>query len=129
MGGALAAIEKGYVQLEIQEAAYQYQQAVEKGEETVVGVNAFQMEEHLEMERLKVDPSIEEGQVARLAAIRSRRDASKASELLSRLEAAARGSENLLPVFIECVEHDLTLGEICNVLRGLWGEYHPPSTL
>jgi len=129
MGGALAAIERGYIQLEIQEAAYQYQQAVEKGEETVVGVNAFQTEEHLELERLQVDPAIEEGQLARLASVRSRRDASKASELLTRLEAAARGSENLLPVFIECVEHDLTLGEICNVLRGLWGEYHPPSTL
>jgi len=129
MGGALAAIERGYVQGEIQDSAYRYQRAVEAGQETVVGVNAFQVEEHLEMERLKVDPAIEEGQVARLAALRQRRDEAKAGELKARLESAARGDENLVPLFVECVEHDLTLGEICNVLRGLWGEYQPTNTL
>jgi methylmalonyl-CoA mutase N-terminal domain/subunit len=129
LGGALVAIDRGYIQSEIQEAAYRFLQAVEAGEETVVGVNAFQMEEHLEMERLRVDPAIEEGQRARLTSLRSRRDASKASELMSRLEHAARGSENLMPLLIECVEQDLTLGEICNVLRTVWGEYQPPATL
>jgi len=129
MGGALVAIERGYVQGEIQDSAYRYQRAVEAGEETVVGVNAFQVEEHLEMERLKVDPAIEEAQCQRLVDLRQRRDASKVSELKARLESAARGEENLMPLFVECVEHDLTLGEICNVLRGLWGEYQPTNTL
>jgi methylmalonyl-CoA mutase N-terminal domain/subunit len=126
-GGALAAIERGYIQDEIQEAAYQYQLAVSRGEEVVVGVNAFQVEEKIELERLKVDPAIEQGQRKRLAELRQKRDASRAQELLAQLETAARGSENLVPLFIECVEADLTLGEICGVLRRLWGEYQSPA--
>jgi methylmalonyl-CoA mutase N-terminal domain/subunit len=129
MGGALEAIDKGYIQSEIQEAAYRFQRAVEKKEEIVVGVNAFQVDDHPQMERLKVDPAIEEAQRAKLAALRSRRDAAKTSALLERLESTARGSENLMPVFVECVENDVTLGEICGVLRSVWGEYHPPVTL
>ena len=129
MGGALAAIERGYMQTEIQEAAYRYQQAVEAGDEIVVGVNAFQVEEHLDMERLKVDPAIEGAQRLRLAALRQRRGAARSSELLSRVEDAAKGSQNLMPLFIECVENDLTLGEICSLLRRLWGEHHPPAWL
>jgi methylmalonyl-CoA mutase N-terminal domain/subunit len=129
MGGALAAIERGYVQSEIQEAAYLYQKAVEAGDEIVVGVNAFQVDDHPEMERLKVDPAIEEAQRAHLAALRERRDAAKTSALLDRLAVAARGSQNLMPLFIELVENDVSLGEICGVLRRLWGEYQPPSTL
>jgi len=125
MGGALAAIEQGYIQGEIQEAAYRYQRSVEAGEEVVVGVNAFQVQEARELERLKVDPSIEEAQRARLADLRQRRDAARASELMTRLESAARGAENLMPLFIACVESDITLGEICGVLRQTWGEYVP----
>ncbi len=127
LGGALAAIEQGYIQGEIQEAAYGYQQAVERGEQVVVGVNEFQVEEEIELEQLKVDPSIEHGQRARLADLRARRQSHKVSELLTRLETAARGDENLMPLFIECVENDLTLGEICGVLRKVWGEYQPPA--
>jgi len=129
MGGALRAIEQGYIQDEIQNAAYEYQRAVEKGEEIVVGVNAFQVDEQIELERLKVDPTIELGQRERLAALRARRDNARASELLAALESAARGSDNLMPVMIACVEGDVTLGEICNVLRRLWGEYQPPAWL
>jgi methylmalonyl-CoA mutase N-terminal domain/subunit len=125
----LEAIDKGYIQSEIQEAAYRFQRAVEKKEEIVVGVNAFQVDDHPQMERLKVDPAIEEAQRAKLAALRSRRDAAKISALLARLVSTAIGSENLMPVFVECVENDVTLGEICNALRDLWGEYHPPVTL
>ncbi len=125
MGGALAAIEQGYIQGEIQDAAYRYQQAVERGEQIVVGVNEFQVEEQIDLEPLKVDPSIEQGQRARLAALRQRRDGARVSALLLRLESAARGDENLMPLFIECVENDLTLGEICGVLRKVWGEYQP----
>jgi len=125
MGGALAAIERGYIQGEIQEAAYQYQRAVESGEQVVVGVNAFQVEDDIELERLKVDPAIEEEQRARLKAIRERRDSARAWELLTRLESAARGDANLMPLFIECVENDISLGEICSLLRKVWGEYEP----
>jgi methylmalonyl-CoA mutase, N-terminal domain len=129
MGGALAAIQSGFIQGEIQEAAYTYQRAVESGEEVVVGLNAFQVEENLQLERLKVDPAIEALQRARLQALRQRRDNNRASELLAQLENAARGDDNLVPLFITCVENDLTLGEICGVLRCLWGEYQPPAWL
>ncbi len=130
MGGALKAIEQGYVQSEIQESAYHYQKTVESGEQIVVGVNAFQTEEDSKgLERLQVDPAIEEGQRARLAALRKRRDAPKVAALLSRVESAARGEAPLLPLFIECVENDVTLGEITTVLRDVWGEYQPPVML
>jgi methylmalonyl-CoA mutase N-terminal domain/subunit len=129
MGGALAAIQRGYIQGEIQEAAYAYQRAVESGEEVVVGLNAFQVEENLQLERLRVDPEIEAGQRQRLQALRQRRDNGRASELLTQLESAAHGNDNLVPLFITCVENDLTLGEICGVLRSAWGEYQPPAWL
>jgi methylmalonyl-CoA mutase N-terminal domain/subunit len=129
MGGALAAIQRGYIQSEIQEAAYAYQRAVESGEELVVGLNAFQIEENLQLERLKVNPDVEAAQRQRLQTLRERRDNQRASELLAQLERVARGEENLMPLFITCVEHDLTLGEMCSVLRGLWGEYQPPAWL
>ena len=127
MGGALAAIEQGYIQGEIQEAAYRYQKAVESKDQVVVGLNAFQTGEPLQLERLKVNPRIEENQRQRLAELRQRRDNARAAQLLGHLETAARGSENLMPIFITCVENDITLGEICNTLRDLWGEYQPSN--
>ncbi len=127
MGGALAAIERGFIQNEIQEAAYRYQKAVESKEQIVVGVNEFTMDEDISIERLRIDPAIEQAQCERVAAIRARRDSGRVSELRSRLETAARGSENLAPLLIACVENDLTLGEICNTLRGVWGEYRPTA--
>lgn len=126
MGGSLSAIENGFIQKEIQEAAYRYQKGVEKREETIVGVNAFKVEEDLDLERLKVDPVIEAQQHARLAELREKRDNDKISELKTQLEKRAKGDENLIPLFINCVENDMTLGEICGVLRGVWGEYQPP---
>ncbi len=129
LGGALKGIEQGYIQGEIQEAAYQYQRAVEREEQVVVGVNAFQVDESLALERLKVDPTIEQNQVARLQEYKGKRDATRVSELLSRLESAAVSSENLMPLFIEMVGENLTLGEICGVLRQVWGEYQPPVWL
>lgn len=127
-GGALAAIEVGYIQGEIQNSAYAFQQALEAGEEIVVGVNAYQTEERVELERLQVDPTIEAGARERLAKLRAGRDGQRVSELLGQLETAARGSENLMPIFIACVENKVTLGEICGTLRELWGEYQPPTT-
>jgi methylmalonyl-CoA mutase N-terminal domain/subunit len=127
VGGAMAAIEQGYIQGEIQEAAYRYQKAVESKEQILVGVNAFQTDEAVQLERLKVNPHIEENQRQKLAALRQRRDNSRVAQLLGSLESIARGKDNLIPVMIACVENDITLGEICGVLRKLWGEYQASS--
>ena len=126
MGGAQSAIEQGYIQGEIQEAAYQYQRELETKDQIVVGVNAFEVDEDLELEPLRVDPSIEAEQCQRLAELRKRRDQTRVHEMLTQLETAAHGDENLMPVFIESVENDVTLGEICKTLRQVWGEYQPP---
>ncbi|MCQ3938420.1 MAG: methylmalonyl-CoA mutase, partial [Chloroflexi bacterium] len=123
MGGAMQAIERGFMQNEIQNAAYAAQQAIEKKEQVVVGVNQFTVEEDLTLERLKVDPAIELAARARLKKLRETRDQRLVDELLGKLRSAASGAENLMPLFIECVENDVTLGEICNTLRGVWGEY------
>ncbi len=125
MGGALQSIEKGFMQNEIQNAAYVAQQAIERKEDIVVGVNQFQVQEEMTLERLSVDPAIEAAQKAKLKALRETRDGGRVTELLTKLVDAAKGtpSANLMPLFIECVENDITLGEICNTLRGVWGEY------
>ncbi len=129
MGGALAAVEMGYVQGEIQEAAYRHQKAVEAGETVVVGMNKFVQEKETTPEILRVDPAIEAAQHAKLAALRAERDGDKVTELLGRLDAAARGDDNLMPLLVECVEHEATLGEICGVLRGVFGEHQPGMNL
>jgi methylmalonyl-CoA mutase N-terminal domain/subunit len=123
MGGALKAIEQGYMQNEIQNAAYEAQQAIERKEQIVVGVNQFQVDEEMTLERLRVDPAIEASQRVRLKELRETRDQRLAEELLGKLKSAAGGTENLMPIFIECVDNDITLGEICNTLRVIWGEY------
>ncbi|RJP48314.1 MAG: methylmalonyl-CoA mutase [Anaerolineaceae bacterium] len=123
MGGALQSIERGFMQNEIQNAAYAAQQAIEKGEQVIVGLNQFAVDEVLTLERLKVDPSIELGQREKLKKLRESREQKVVKQLLGKLVEAAKGTENLMPLFIECVEHDITLGEICNTLRGVWGEY------
>ncbi|HRK89717.1 MAG TPA: methylmalonyl-CoA mutase family protein [Anaerolineales bacterium] len=123
MGGAMQAIERGYMQNEIQNAAYAAQQAIEKKEQVIVGVNQFTTDDALTLERLKVDTSIELGQREKLKKLRENRDQGKVERLRGRLIAAAQGTENLMPLFIECVENDMTLGEVCNTLRGIWGEY------
>jgi methylmalonyl-CoA mutase, N-terminal domain len=123
MGGALQAIEKGYMQNEIQNAAYAAQQAVERKEQIVVGVNQFTVDEEITLERLKVDPAIELGHKAKLHELRETRNQRLVEELLGKLQIAATGTENLMPLFIKCVENDITLGEICNTLRVVWGEY------
>ncbi|MBM3152565.1 MAG: methylmalonyl-CoA mutase [Chloroflexi bacterium] len=125
MGGALRSIERGYMQNEIQNAAYAAQQAIEKREEIVVGVNTFEVEEERNLERLVVDPKIEAGQKARLRGLKESRDGRKVEECLGRLAEAAKGDGNLMPLFIECVEHEITLGEICHALRRVWGEFVP----
>jgi methylmalonyl-CoA mutase N-terminal domain/subunit len=125
LGGALAAIEQGYVQHEIADAAYRYQREVETGDRVVVGVNEYQVDtETVKMERLVVDPAIEAQQRARLAALRAQRHGEQASAALAHIETAARAAdEPLMPLFIAAVEAGCTLGEICGVLRQAWGEY------
>ena len=125
LGGALAAIEAGYPQSEVESAAYAHQRAVESGARVVVGVNAFTAEAEQPPAVHKLDAQIEQRQVARVRALRQSRDGTRTSALLTQLEQAARGPANLMPVLIECVEHDVTLGEICQVLRSVWGEYRP----
>ncbi len=127
LGGALRAIEQGFIQREIQESAYRWQLAVDRGEKIVVGVNRFQVEEELNLDLLRVDPAVGERQAARLRALRQRRDNEAVSAALSRLETAARGDDNLLPFILDAVEKYATLGEICGVLRGVFGEYQAPT--
>jgi methylmalonyl-CoA mutase N-terminal domain/subunit len=130
MGGALVAIERGYVQREIADAAYDFQQAVERGEQVVVGVNKYASEEEATpLERLVVDPAIEAQQRERLAELRARRDNEHVSALLTQIERAAQNEENLMPLFIAAVENNVTLGEICGLLRGIWGEYRPVTRI
>ncbi|MGA8223663.1 MAG: methylmalonyl-CoA mutase family protein [Candidatus Acidiferrales bacterium] len=123
MGGMLRAIETGFVQQEIQKAAYEYQQAVDSGEQVVVGVNRFQAEEERPIPTLQLDPEIERDQIARLNALRARRDAAKAKAALTEIERRARGSENLMPAILAAVESYATLGEISDALRRAFGEY------
>jgi methylmalonyl-CoA mutase N-terminal domain/subunit len=127
MGGALNAINNGFMQQEIQEAAYKVQRAIEYGEEVVVGVNEFQVEEEIELESLKVDPNVEDNQRRRLAELREKRDNEKAAALLSELRYLAKGDTPLMPLFIRCAENRVTLGEMCGVLRDVWGQYQAPS--
>ena len=129
MGGMLKAIENGYPQREIQEAAYEYQRAVEKQEEIVVGVNRFQIEENATIPIQRVDAAIEQQQVERLRAVRAKRDAKKAENYLAKLEEAATGTENLLPKILDCVENYVTVGEISHKLRKVWGEYREAVTV
>ncbi len=124
-GGALVSIENGYIQGEIQEAAYRQQRALEEGEIHQVGVNIFPMEEDLSLELLSVDPALEKEQKKRLAQIRKGRDPKRVESLLEGLMEAARGTQNLMPLIIECVEGEVTLGEITGALRDVWGEYRP----
>jgi methylmalonyl-CoA mutase N-terminal domain/subunit len=125
MGGALAAVENGYMQREIQESAYRYQKAVEEGKEVVVGVNRFAIEEKHPPKLLRVDPVVGQQQAARLATLRARRDNARVRAALAELRAAAQGSENLLPSILAAVEVYATMGEICSVLREEFGEYQP----
>jgi methylmalonyl-CoA mutase N-terminal domain/subunit len=123
LGGALSAIERGFIQSEIQEAAYRYQREVEQQQRLVVGVNAFQSREpEVAPALLVVDPSVRERQIQRLRALRARRNSARVRDLLSRLERYARGREPLMPTIVEAVEAYCTLGEISDAFRRAWGE-------
>ena len=129
MGGMLRAIESGYVQNEIQEAAYDYQRAVETGNAIVVGMNSYRSESEQPISILRIDEKLEREQIARTAAVRDRRDSQAAQRALDAIENAATGTENLLPLILTAVESLVTVGEISNTLRKVWGEYHESVTV
>ena len=123
MGGVLRAIETGYVQREIQQAAYEYQKRVESGEQVVVGVNKYTVEGAASPPILRIDPGIECAQVARLKSLRAWRDAARVESALKEVEATARSDRNLMPAILEAVKAYATVGEISDALRKVFGEY------
>jgi methylmalonyl-CoA mutase N-terminal domain/subunit len=123
LGGALSAIERGYIQGEIQNAAYQYQRAVEEGKQIVVGVNRFQTEGTESPKPFHIDPELERRQIERLRQLRSSRSQTNVCSALARLDTAARGTENLMPQILECCRAFATVGEISDALRKVFGEY------
>jgi len=128
LGGALRAVEEGYIQREIQDAAYRTQRAVEKGDDIVVGVNHFQTDEPHEGELLRVDENVRLNQIAALAKVRAERNTAAVDAVLARIAAAARDPHApLMPLIVEAVEHYATLGEICDTLRSVFGEYTPEN--
>jgi len=129
MGGAPAAIEKGYIQREIQDSAYQYQREIEKEERVVVGVNRFQAEEEKPTNLLRVDPAVRISQIEKLKKLKSEREDEAVKKRLSRLKQAAEGSGNLMPPILDAVKAYATLGEICDVLREVYGEYQQVTTV
>jgi len=129
LGGAAEAIEKGFVQREIQDSAYRYQREIEKKERIVVGLNRFQVAEERPGNLLRVDPAVRTSQVERLKRLRSERDAGKVERCLADLKGGAESDRNLMPLILEAVKAYATLGEICDVFRGVFGEYQPVNTL
>ncbi|MEW6111818.1 MAG: methylmalonyl-CoA mutase family protein [Thermodesulfobacteriota bacterium] len=131
MGGAVAAIERGFVQKEIETRAYEIQCAIEQGRRVVVGVNKYQMEEaedqHVSL--FQSNPQAEKDQIERLRALRQRRNRDKVTAALGALRQAAQGDRNLMPLLIEASEAYASLGEICGVLREVFGEYKPVRTI
>jgi methylmalonyl-CoA mutase N-terminal domain/subunit len=123
LGGAVKAIERGYIQNEIQNSAYQYQKAIEDGDQIVVGVNKFQIEENESLKPFRLDPELERRQVERLQQVRASRSSASVSEKLARLEAAARSADNLMPHIVESCRAFATVGEISDTLRRVFGEY------
>ena len=123
MGGIIRAVEEGYPQKEIGESAYRFQREVEEGERLIVGVNAFQSERQEPVQILKIDERVAEGQVARLEQVKAERNAAAVAAALAKVEAAARGSDNLMPPVLEAVKAYATLGEISDVFRKVWGQY------
>ena len=130
IGGAVVAIEKGYIQKEIQESAYKWQMEVESGLRTIVGVNKFQVEEKAPEGLLRVDASVGVNQSKKTQEVRANRDQAAVDTALAALKAGAEDeSVNLMPLILDAVRTYATLGEICNVLRGVFGEYQAHSTL
>ena len=129
MGGAVAAIEKGFIQKEIGASAYRFQREIEKGERIIVGLNRFQTHEAKLTGLLKVDPEVGAKQVARLQELKNTRDNAAVHQSLAELKTAAEGTDNLMPPILKAVKALATLGEVCDTLRGVFGEYEAPALI
>jgi methylmalonyl-CoA mutase N-terminal domain/subunit len=129
MGGILTAIERGFIQNEIAESAYRYQKAVDRDEKIVIGVNKYRDSEKTRIETLKVNPEVEEKQKRKLKRLREERDGEKVTRALTEIRRVAGSKENLMPVVLDAVKSYTTLGEICDVLRDVFGEYRPMQRL
>ncbi|MEM3464330.1 MAG: methylmalonyl-CoA mutase family protein, partial [Candidatus Bathyarchaeia archaeon] len=128
MGGAVAAIEKGFMQREIVESAYRFQKEVESKKRIIVGVNEFISEEETPIKILQIDPEIEKTLVERLKRLKKQRNKAQVEEALGKLRRAAeREDENLMPYILQAVKAYATLGEICDALREVFGEYKPST--
>jgi methylmalonyl-CoA mutase N-terminal domain/subunit len=125
MGGAAAAIERGFQKSEIEGAAYQVAREIDEGERIVIGVNKFTVNDEEPYQPLRGDPSIEAAQAARLARLREARDQAAANRAVSALKTAAEGTGNVLYPLRDALRADATLGEVCDALRDVWGEYQP----
>jgi methylmalonyl-CoA mutase N-terminal domain/subunit len=129
MGGAPVAIERGFIQREIHDAAYQFQRSVDEADRVVVGVNKFTVEEEPQFDYLRINPEVEREQIKQLQSVRKKRDDETVKEKLDKLRIATKGDTNLMPPIIEAVQVYATLGEICGVLREVFGEYKAPDIL
>ena len=123
MGGMLKAIERGFVQQEIQNAAYEYQQSVDRHEAIVVGMNRFEVQEEKPIPIQKIDPALEPKQIERVRELRARRDTGPWKDAVRRVEDAAKSGENLMPRILTAVEASATVGEISDAMRRVFGEY------
>ena len=129
MGGAIAAIESGYVQREIQEASYAYQQAIDEGRKIIVGVNKFQKDDEEPQMIFRVNPEAERAQRDRLARVRTERDQAAVTAALVRLDEVSRNGENLMYPIVDAVKVYASVGEICGVMRKVFGDYQPPTAV
>jgi methylmalonyl-CoA mutase N-terminal domain/subunit len=127
IGGAVAAIEKGYMQREIVESAYRHQKQVEAKERIIIGLNQFKAEEEAPIKTLRVNRAVETRQVAQARGLRRQRNNRKVDAVLKELHNAADKDENLMPIIVNAVKEYATLGEVCNVLREAYGEYRAPT--
>jgi methylmalonyl-CoA mutase N-terminal domain/subunit len=129
LGGAVAAIERGFQKSQIERSAYQISQSIDAGERIVVGVNKYVLADEEPYEPLRVDPAIEEQQVKRLATLREQRDNAAVQRTLADLRRAAEGSDNVVFPMKQALAARATLGEVCDALREVWGVYRPGSSI
>jgi methylmalonyl-CoA mutase N-terminal domain/subunit len=127
MGGIVPAIEKGYPQMEIADAAYRYQKQLESSQKAVVGVNKYKMQEKETIPTLIIPPEVEQNQIERTRTIKNKRDNDKVKTVLDRLSIAAKGNDNLMPFVLDAVKAYASIGEIMDVMRAVFGEYRDPA--
>jgi methylmalonyl-CoA mutase, N-terminal domain len=121
LGGVVAAIKDNFFQQEIADASFRYQAEIEREQRVIVGVNRYHLDDEPELEILRIDPALEQKQIERVQTLRARRDAGKVEQRLSELKRAAAGDENLMPAIVDAARDYVTMGEICDAFREVWG--------